>query len=991
MFRYHSSPSARRRRVKDNDCKFCDENIIVEDLLGHLNSRERCRLLYFKSLSVKTMSEFSVKFFSCENCLEIKPLKLSIHMQKNFPCFQFYRRKYECSEIQDILMKIRRLKRRSIPSRQPLSRKKERDVNITEVCSLNNFRRRVSFSNYNLCVHCKAHFLSSNVKEVKPDDDYFDMKNLSSAENMSMRRFEKYFICSRCAAEESENPEHLQYVPSLDFQQRVSDDSIFFYPTLNSAYNFVDETVISNCVSIMMPKSFGIAKNISKQDITRIKSQRKYVARLNSANDLRKSDIICLYEKSLLKYHESEVYSRICHGSIQNGASKVLNNIEILNFAQNLSGSPDWTKKQLYDLQWRQRQFGTLFITFTAELPIVTRESVATALLQMGYVVTTREKELATGEIIVEYMVHLEHLNNEDCSGDCGTIVDLDSFLELTGLFDVQLLGSKFVGTTVSTAFLKMQSLMQNIVGAPSNVLFSKDFHLMLIFGNNGQGKIVGCLWPEELSLINEDFATNSRLTMASELISFVERGIFVTSDPNVLIRMLGVSEFEAQELSSLVRKHQIHICDEADCSLCPYPEWPSLETECTDITACSRNVESSKRLKGFMREQLIGLSVNQKLSLSTMNWLDFVWQRVTGEVNGNRIELELDESESVVFEIDGRLAAYLQRYRDSPLTGVYQYALTCVSTCHPLQIILKRACILEAFTRPYNPLYLKSIQAPIEMNLVNSSEMFRIELGSCLDNRHRHDDLNPTVLMTHGEQSLCEVVANYDPTVKRILTSTRVQYVNTKPNRKLLFRKTSEIKDTNFSVEGSNEQYELLDSIVSRHFMRINGQKLILAETAMWYQFIGKKMSKEVFPNRNLNVQVPLSDVKCVSSDLEEDKLPQFILCRNGDVLRKRSKPLILSFPKTKSCYEEMYCKLLAFYPLNSEDDLDDGIIDDKYSLMHQSGTDTIVRFNERSVYLEFFDNFIVLVNLGNCLNLLYWIHWMNLYLMKIWMQKKI
>ena len=158
-----------------------------------------------------------------------------------------------------------------------------------------------------------------------------------------------------------------------------------------------------------------------------------------------------------------------------------------------------------------------------------------------------------------------------------------------------------------------------------------------------------------------------------------------------------------------------------------------------------------------------------------------------------------------------------------------------------------------------------------------------------------------------------------------------------------------------------------------------------------MWYQFIGKKMSKEVFPNRNLNVQVPLSDVKCVSSDLEEDKLPQFILCRNGDVLRKRSKPLILSFPKTKSCYEEMYCKLLAFYPLNSEDDLDDGIIDDKYSLMHQSGTDTIVKFNERSVYLEFFDNFIILVNLGNCLNLLYWIHWMNLYLMKIWMQKKI
>ena len=25
-------------------------------------------------------------------------------------------------------------------------------------------------------------------------------------------------------------------------------------------------------------------------------------------------------------------------------------------------------------------------------------------------------------------------------------------------------------------------------------------------------------------------------------------------------------------------------------------------------------------------------------------------------------------------------------------------------------------------------------------------------------------NNLNPTVLMTHGEQSLCEVVANYDP-----------------------------------------------------------------------------------------------------------------------------------------------------------------------------------------------------------------------------------
>ena len=65
---------------------------------------------------------------------------------------------------------------------------------------------------------------------------------------------------------------------------------------------------------------------------------------------------------------------------------------------------------------------------------------------------------------------------------------------------------------------------------------------------------------------------------------------------------------------------------------------------------------------------------------------------------------------------------------------------------------------------------------------------------------------------------------------------------------RKILFKKAKSFNDENFILEHSSDQYELCHDIIDRHFMRINGKKLLLCETAMWYQFVGSSVSEQVY-----------------------------------------------------------------------------------------------------------------------------------------------
>ena len=158
------------------------------------------------------------------------------------------------------------------------------------------------------------------------------------------------------------------------------------------------------------------------------------------------------------------------------------------------------------------------------------------------------------------------------------TKVDLQTYLEHENIkFSF---GNDCVGVYVSSVHQKMNAFVQHIIKAPSSGIVAEDYFTMLVFDLDGNAKLVGLIWPSELEEINVDIASNNgKLNLKTELISFIEKNISVSSDPRILRSVLNISEKESQELSELVKEYQTHICDDVLCDLCSSPELPSLDT----------------------------------------------------------------------------------------------------------------------------------------------------------------------------------------------------------------------------------------------------------------------------------------------------------------------------------------------------------------------------------------------------------------------------
>ena len=152
------------------------------------------------------------------------------------------------------------------------------------------------------------------------------------------------------------------------------------------------------------------------------------------------------------------------------------------------------------------------------------------------------------------------------------------------------------------------------------------------------------------------------------------------------------------------------------------------------------------------------------------------------------------------------------------------------------------------------------------------------------------------------------------------------MEFVNARKTRKVLFKKLKDVKEGSFKSENNNNHFEMLKSNIARHFNRINGKILVLAETATWYDALkneeSEKLSKLYI---EAGCEVPQSTIESVFSSEEEQLfLPEYLLLSNGDVMKIRSSPKVLVYPRfAKSSYDDIYSKLLLFYPLKSEEEL--------------------------------------------------------------------
>ena len=99
-------------------------------------------------------------------------------------------------------------------------------------------------------------------------------------------------------------------------------------------------------------------------------------------------------------------------------------------------------------------------------------------------------------------------------------------------------------------------------------------------------------------------------------------------------------------------------------------------------------------------------------------------------------------------------------------------------------------------------------------------------------------------LLPCHREVSLMELISLVDSRKCRVISNSPIQYVHALPNSQLLFKRVETDSDISFKVQDGNDayNYEEVETYVSRFYKKINGMDILLAEFAIWYDYLGKQ-----------------------------------------------------------------------------------------------------------------------------------------------------
>ena len=937
---------------REEHCKFCATGVEGEELENHLKTNEHCLNGYCHLLKVQSLDEIIVMLYGCFFCAIKEKLKLRVHLDKNRTCLQKYCTKFGVIDVESLMKRIYTIKKHSFPSRQPEARAIEtKKLNNSKkyqntITSLNNYKSRVELANYKCCVKCKSNCSEPAAKEVQEHDQIFEELQLHKSSNLHHRRLEKFYLCLSCS-DASQDGNNL-FKSSLTMREVVEDEKIVFFPSKEAVdIDLTKEIIQQSGIGICMPISSEAINVFPEKTI--FKSKIHLARAMFETRFFNKLDISLLYENEIYKYRRAQESGEIYFGVIKDSEKKILASAGTMSSENSITGSSQWFKNLISNMKFRHEQTGTFCYFINIDIPLNNLETLATILIQEGLCVTIKKSGRASGELDIEYFVHLDHVSNEDCSEDCVRKITLRNYLELR--FGIISIGNKHAGTYVSSVHQKMVSFVHEIVKAPGCDLFSENYFLQLCFDKKGEARIIGIIWPDSLEDLNVVFAKSAGQSVNKELlISHVERNISVSSNARILRHQFQISELEAEALSKLVNNNQIHMCGEESCVQCSHPELPALQTLVTECLT-PNNLRVSQKFKVSMLTKLRCLSLAQKKELPTYQWLNLLWDDCTGEVthDGKYLVVTMDEEE-FQFEIDEKIITFMEEYY--PLTAVYHYALTCCRESDNFSIILKRLKISECFTRPFNPLYLKAANANVEVRQIRSIKMWEESIANASKEVEcsQIDDLD--IYVTHKLVSIIEAISLFDCNKQRVECSNTVEYVDAKQQRKVILKKVvdTEKGEQIFKLDNCDDKFVLIPSNISRHFDRYNGKNLLLAETAIWYDFTGKDKSEELYETfLSSEYPIPESDVICVNPIGDNCKLPVYIFCNNGDVLKKRSKPKILISPYPWSSFHFKYSKLLLFYPLRSEEELLHGDINMMFEETAIDALETIAAKNER------------------------------------------
>ena len=853
------------------------------------------------------------------------------------------------------MMKIRNLKRQSYKSRQSLKRKfenassksdKRRKLESKDEGNfLHSLLRDTMFTNAKKCILC--HSNTNSATNINEDHELFTGGTLD-VENASIhRRFDKFWICKFCSDKNESNTLRAEKSGIFELNASRVDDVTLICPKLISVGDDVEEeNSQTQSLAIIDPTS-KISFPISSESLDlfptdlQLKSQTAFQIQklLHNGNDLDIDTLSTLYEHQLNKYKKSKARQDLFVGKVLSEESRTLKSAKLCSSDKKLSGSSAWSSKQESDVLWKMYQLGSFALCIKVDIPF-NPSTMASVLTQEGKVISVEMIAGVSQEFKRVYQVHKNHEAGTECTAHCEK-VNLEEFLQENEIN--MALTTRNVSTYASASNIFFKSYISNIIKSPASSLFSEDYHFQTVFNDDGSLKVVGVTWPEKMKKMNlikvdGSISENDVKAIQKDYLELVGNNILTTSEVDVLREKFHMSETEAQEIAALVAKHQIHFCQ--SCPRCEDPELPSLEQSLTVTSNDLRNIATTTKLRNFFVRKLKNLSLEDLETLGTEEWVEELSELVeNSEINENNVWSLQIEDEEFELSVDEVLTSLIHKYQLCPLAAAYQYCIICVASPEVIKVILKRGRLIEAYTEPYNPFYLKAANSPISMKTVQGGRDFQ-------NFKHRGKNpfsYPPAGLLHHSNISLAEVVCLTDEVIKNVKTSSSIDYVYTGPDVMSLFKKVDRKTDKSYSVDGQANMFlELQESKVTRYFQRLNGLDLLLSEFVVFYDFLGDEKSEaqyEVYREKLDKIEDSTE-----ISVMGKEALPELIIIESGSVFKKRSKAKFLEYPEFDvDSYEYRYSQVLLFgYNLNHED-FNKEFVDQKFEEIDEDGDNTL------------------------------------------------
>ena len=841
---------------------------------------------------------------------------------------------------------------------------------------INNYKTQTSFSNIYKCCVCKCNILESSSEVVEESTD-MDL-------NREDRRFEKWHKCKTCTIGNGVNEDGNLPAAPIEIGTKISLNKLMYYPVLENcmlnsfepndnievgdnddrSVDSDENPALDALIELLDAESQQLNDNQADNnegngDHEEIKYVTVFSPNSSKIDSLFRNKIQCHSNLQKIIYSGSEfqqekisiMYSNqvnkylskvnFFNGTIANQEQRLIH-IESCSNDHQIRGSDRYNSQIFEDLTVRMSQLGQFCLKIAIHLNPSNDETLASALLQQNSVVSVSLNGDQTNHLQRSYFVH-SHSSETDCQNNCDK-VPLADYLQIDDNITKHL-KNKLVPTFLLTATKKMEEIV-TIIRCTSSPLHSEDYFFQLVFHLNGNITIQGILWPVmfrayNVAVAEKSFSGEIDLEIEKKLLKDIEESVFTTSDLQQLSAKLKLSPEAVDDISTKVQTYQVHT--DSNCRNCVLLELPSLETLMTRDLESSENSYYLRRFLDILLGFLRGLSDFGKQNLTVMEWLEHIGEeRIEDQViNDEKFSIKLN-NEVLDFVKDDYMLSMLEKWRDeSPIIALYQYCIS-QSKFGYQTVLIKRTYIRDCFTHPFSSVLLEAENSTQTVEPVFGT----MDLSKKLEGR----DNNSTYYMNnHSEVSLAEFISFMDQRRFRIISSRPLQYVHTLPQSKLFFKRIEQQTENSYSVETErNSSYELIETMVSRYFKRINGEKIMLSELCIWYEVLPEEKSVEIFQVYSQKVQqVEQSDVPTVNGT---DRLPKYILCSNADVLELRKRPKILKHSTVEYLSSEYkFMKVLLYLPLDNYEDLTEEVSEQLFEKLMDGSTVKLVEYNER------------------------------------------